>query len=53
MPIETDTAANRDPTKNTAHATNKTGFLPQISENFPHVGTLAAFASRYAEPIQV
>ncbi len=42
----TDTAEMSDPMKNMAAAASNTGFRPQISLNFPHVGTVAAFASR-------
>jgi hypothetical protein len=31
---------------------SKMGFLPHISDNFTHIGAAAAFASRYAPPIQ-
>ena len=53
IPILTLTAASRLPTKKTPEATRRMGLRPQISENFPHDGTDAAFASKYADPIQV
>jgi hypothetical protein len=53
IPILTLTAASKLPRKNIAAAINNTGLRPQISENFPHEGVLAALASRYADPIQV
>lgn len=53
IPMLTLTAASRLPTKNTPDAASKTGLRPQISENLPHDGTEAAFASKYADPIQV
>jgi hypothetical protein len=39
--------------KNIAAAISKTGLRPQISENFPQDGVLAALASKYADPIHV
>jgi hypothetical protein len=47
------TAASKLPMKNIAAAISNTGLRPQISENFPHDGVLAALASKYADPIQV
>lgn len=46
-------AAMRDPTKKAAFAVKMMGLRPQMSLSLPHVGTLPAAASRYAEPIQV
>jgi len=47
------TAASKLPIKNTAAALSNTGLRPQMSENFPHDGVLAALASKYADPIHV
>jgi hypothetical protein len=51
--ILTLTAASKLPMKNIAAAISKTGLRPQISENFPQDGVLAALASKYADPIHV
>ena len=53
IPILTETPASSDPRKKIAHATSRIGLRPQMSLNLPHEGVEAAFASRYAEPIQV
>lgn len=53
MPILTLTAAIKLPMKNIAAAINKIGLRPQMSENLPQIGVLAALARRYADPIQV
>ena len=53
IPIETLTAASKLPTKKMLAAHSKIGFRPQMSENLPHDGVLAAHASKYAEPIHV
>lgn len=46
-------AAIRDPTKKIELASNRVGFRPHMSLNFPHNGVDAAAARRYADPIQV
>ena len=46
-------AAINDPTKNTMLANRMTGFRPNMSLTFPHVGVAAAAASRYADPTHV
>lgn len=53
MPIVTDNAAIRDPTKNMKLAMSRTGFRPQISLSFPQIVVEAATARRYEEPIHV
>lgn len=53
MPMLTLVAASRLPTKNTLEATSRMGLRPQMSEILPQDGTLAALASRYADPIHV
>ena len=53
MPMLTETAHSRDPMRKTTLASRMTGLRPQMSLSFPHRGTDAAFASRYAEPTQV
>ena len=47
-----DRAAIKDPKKKTRLARRRIGFRPKMSLNLPHVGTLAADASRKADPIQ-
>lgn len=53
MPMFLLSAQIRDPTQNTPTVINKIGLRPQISEILPHMGAVAAFASRYADPIHV
>ena len=47
------TALSKLPTQKTAAASKIMGFLPHISEIFPHIGAAAADASIYADPIHV
>jgi hypothetical protein len=45
------TAHNMLPTTKTEFASRIIGLRPKISLSLPHIGILAAFASRYAEPV--
>jgi hypothetical protein len=42
---------NRLPRKKTVIASNNSGFRPQMSLSFAHIGAVIAVASTYAEPI--
>jgi len=46
MPMETERAAIKDPTKKMKFAMSSTGFLPKISDSFPQIGVDAATARR-------
>lgn len=51
--MSTASPQSSEPTQNTPTADSSTGLRPQMSEILPQVGTKAALASRYAEPIQM
>jgi hypothetical protein len=53
MAMLTESAAIKDPTKNTKLAIKRIGFRPKMSEILPQIGVVAAAARRYAEPIHV
>jgi len=51
--IFTDSAQTIELAKNIATAVRRMGFRPQMSDSLAHIGPAAAFANRYAAPIQV
>lgn len=53
IPIVTESAAIKLPTKKTPFAIKRIGLRPKMSENLPHMGVEAAEPSRYADPIHV
>jgi len=51
--IFTESAQTIELAKNIATAVRRMGFRPQMSDSLAHIGPAAAFARRYAAPIQV